>query len=217
MNAALRCFNSVSVRHCRRRLATRSSLARTLSAAMSAQVRHHSLSGEEDGVPAEKRQRVDSNQDSGLSFPALIRATSSIGQPQKKQARKQKRKPLPEPCSPEDVLWHDVVALLGSHTVDHKIAQGTEWDSPFGFREEVEVEVSKLSSNGTLPSSSPYCVDFRSLSFCRRRIGHRTGSTFVVGYRSAVRTAWGKDTRPSVPQFSVALLCGPARGDNPQC
>jgi len=205
---------TVSVRHCRQRLAKRSSLVRALSAAMSAQVRHHSISDEEGGV---KRQRVDNHQDSGLSLPAPITVTSSVGQPQKKQARKQKRKPLPEPCSPEDVLWHDVVALLGSQTVDHKIAQGTEWDSPFSFREEVEVEVSKLSSNGTLPSSSLYCVDSGPLSSCRRCLGNRTGSTFIMGYRSAVRTAWGKDPRTSLPQFSVALLCRPARRNISQC
>ncbi|KAL4069155.1 S-adenosyl-L-methionine-dependent methyltransferase [Scleroderma citrinum] len=86
-------------------------------------------------------------------MPAPTRVTSSTGQ--KKQTRKKKRKPLPDPCSPEDVLWNDVVSLLGSESVDHKIAQGVEWDSPFGFREEMEVEVSKLSSSGDALALGP--------------------------------------------------------------
>ena len=120
-------------------LATKLRLVRALSTAMAAQVRHLPLSDQEEGAPAEKKQRVEGNQ---LSLPAPSRTL-------KKQTRKQKRKFLPEPCSPEDVLWNDVAGLLGSDIVDHKIAQGIEWDAPFSFREELEVEVSKLSSNGT--------------------------------------------------------------------
>ncbi|KIO01234.1 hypothetical protein M404DRAFT_150637 [Pisolithus tinctorius Marx 270] len=124
---------------------------------MSGQVRHHSVSDQEDTAPAEKRPRVDVSEAS--LTPASTRATSSIGQGQKKQhARKEKKRKkhaMPEPCSTEDVLWHDVVSLLGSETVDQKIAQGVEWESPFDFREELEVTVSALSSNGDALAIGP--------------------------------------------------------------
>lgn len=124
---------------------------------MSGQVRHHSVSDQEDTAPAEKRPRVDVSE-ANLT-PASTRATSSIGQGQKKQhARKKKKRKkhaIPKPCSTEDVLWHDVVSLLGSETVDQKIAQGVEWESPFDFREELEVTVSALSSNGDALAIGP--------------------------------------------------------------
>ncbi|KAG6333304.1 hypothetical protein ID866_5781 [Astraeus odoratus] len=124
---------------------------------MSGQVRQHSLSDQEDNAPAEKRARLDGDTDS-LTTLHSTRATSSIGYSQKmpvRKAKKSAKRTLPEPCSSEDVLWHDVVSLLGSETVDQKIAQGTEWDSPFGFREELEVVVSKLSSNGDALALGP--------------------------------------------------------------
>ncbi|KAI5997783.1 tRNA methyltransferase [Pisolithus orientalis] len=132
-------------------------LTRGVVIAMSGQVRHHSVSDQEDTAPAEKRPRVDVSE-ANLT-PASTRATSSIGQGQKKQhARKEKKRKkhaIPEPCSTEDVLWHDVVSLLGSETVDQKIAQGVEWESPFDFREELEVTVSALSSNGDALAIGP--------------------------------------------------------------
>ena len=70
----------------------------------------------------------------------------------RKEARKAKKKGHhipPEPYSTEDVLWRDVVTVLGQDVVDTAINEGTEWDSPFEFREEVELMVHSLSSNGT--------------------------------------------------------------------
>ncbi|KAA1475389.1 S-adenosyl-L-methionine-dependent methyltransferase [Dentipellis sp. KUC8613] len=69
----------------------------------------------------------------------------------KKDARKQRKKHkhvLPEPGTSEDVVYKDVVAVLGQAAVDEAIASGTEWESPFGFLEEVEVTVSAMSSSG---------------------------------------------------------------------
>jgi hypothetical protein len=65
-----------------------------------------------------------------------------------RQKRKNPKNVLPEPYSSEDVLWRDVVSLLGKDVVDETLEAGTEWDSPFEFKQEVEVEVSCLSSSG---------------------------------------------------------------------
>lgn len=69
----------------------------------------------------------------------------------KKLARKARKKGqhiAPEPYSNEDVLWHDVESVLGKDVVDAALEAGTEYEAPFEFREEVEVEVHCLSSNG---------------------------------------------------------------------
>lgn len=56
-----------------------------------------------------------------------------------------------EPYSHEDVLWHDVRALLGAETV-HSAEQ---WEAPFHFREEIEVVVDRLSSHGSALALGP--------------------------------------------------------------
>ncbi|KAG5640537.1 hypothetical protein DXG03_008174 [Asterophora parasitica] len=62
--------------------------------------------------------------------------------------RRTKKTDLPEECSNEDVLWRDVVAALGQDVVDNALEDGTEFDSPFEFKQEVELEVSSICSNG---------------------------------------------------------------------
>ncbi|KAG6888915.1 hypothetical protein C0992_007102 [Termitomyces sp. T32_za158] len=60
-----------------------------------------------------------------------------------KRAKKRKGKAssLPEPCSAEDVIWRDVIAMLGQDVVDQALEDGTEFDSPFEFHQELEVEM----------------------------------------------------------------------------
>ena len=71
-------------------------------------------------------------------------------QSEKKGSKRKKRKHLlPEPYSQEDVLWRDVRDLLGADVVDGIIEEGREWESPFQFGEEVEVEVTAIASTGT--------------------------------------------------------------------
>jgi len=71
-------------------------------------------------------------------------------QSKKKASRKKKQKHLPpEPYSHDDVLWRDVRDLLGSEVADGIIEEGKEWESPFQYGEELEVEVSAISSTGT--------------------------------------------------------------------
>ncbi|KAK0503561.1 S-adenosyl-L-methionine-dependent methyltransferase [Armillaria luteobubalina] len=51
-------------------------------------------------------------------------------------------------CSPEDVQWQDIVALLGKDVVDQAIESETEFSSPFEKFEELEVKVVHMCSNG---------------------------------------------------------------------
>ncbi|KAH9990497.1 S-adenosyl-L-methionine-dependent methyltransferase [Russula vinacea] len=64
-----------------------------------------------------------------------------------KRRKKRKHTP-PEPGSSEDVISREVVRLLGSELVSRAEADGVDWESPFGFREEVELTVSSISSSG---------------------------------------------------------------------
>ena len=65
-----------------------------------------------------------------------------------KRNPKHKKINLPEPCSPEDVLWQEIKYVLGAETVEKAIESGVEFDSPFSPQEEVEVIVKSLSAGG---------------------------------------------------------------------
>ena len=64
-----------------------------------------------------------------------------------KRSKRRKHTP-PEFGSSEDVISREVVGLLGNQVVARAEADGVEWESPFGFREEVELTVSSISSSG---------------------------------------------------------------------
>lgn len=64
-----------------------------------------------------------------------------------KRSKRRKYTP-PDFGSPEDVISREVVGLLGNEIVARAEADGVEWESPFGFREEVELTVSSISSSG---------------------------------------------------------------------
>jgi len=64
-----------------------------------------------------------------------------------KRGKRRKHTP-PEFGSPEDVISREVVGLLGNQIVARAEADGVEWESPFGFREEVELTVSSISPSG---------------------------------------------------------------------
>ena len=72
-------------------------------------------------------------------------------QKQKKGGKKRLRKLMNiEPCSHDDVHWHEVCELLGQETVNEAAEEESLFDSPFEFKEEVELQISRLSSNGGL-------------------------------------------------------------------
>jgi tRNA (uracil-5-)-methyltransferase len=64
-----------------------------------------------------------------------------------KRSKKRKHAP-PELGSSEDVISREVVELLGRELVAQAEADGVERESPFGFREEVELTVSSISPSG---------------------------------------------------------------------
>lgn len=117
-----------------------------ISAAMSTRVRSGSpMSDPEAAEPLEKKMRLEGHteetNDSGLGAPGPSKKAS-------KKLKKKQKHVLPEPYSPGDVLWRDVVALLGNDTVEHAMQSNSEWKSPFSHRDELEVDVIALSSNG---------------------------------------------------------------------
>jgi len=64
------------------------------------------------------------------------------------QKRRQRESGVPEPCSPDDVLWRDVIAIVGQEAVNQASEDGTDFDSPFEYHQEVELEISSLCSSG---------------------------------------------------------------------
>jgi tRNA (uracil-5-)-methyltransferase len=62
--------------------------------------------------------------------------------------RRQRETGLPEPGSAEDVLWRDIVAVVGQDVVDKVSEDGTDLDSPFEYHQEVELQISSLCSSG---------------------------------------------------------------------
>ncbi|KAL1407007.1 tRNA(m5U54)methyltransferase [Vanrija albida] len=63
--------------------------------------------------------------------------------PQGKGKRKRNRRILPDPYSPGDILYHDVVDFLGKEYTDAVLAKGddSEWDAPEGLERFAEIEL----------------------------------------------------------------------------
>ncbi|EKM75220.1 hypothetical protein AGABI1DRAFT_64825 [Agaricus bisporus var. burnettii JB137-S8] len=76
------------------------------------------------------------------------RPKSELQSKKSKRKSKNKKFALPEACSPEDVLWHEIKSVLGPSVVGKAIEEGVEYESPFSFHEEVEVVVKSLSPSG---------------------------------------------------------------------
>ncbi len=123
----------------------------------------------------EKRPRLDAPEsETAISKPPqAVTSTASREHPQQgatkttnkqppRMTKRQKKKRLNiEPCSHDDVYWREVIGLIGQETVDSIAEAGQELESPFEFREEVDLEISQLSSNGMsvgLSHASPFCL-----------------------------------------------------------
>ena len=72
-----------------------------------------------------------------------------------REKKRPRRRAAIEPYSHDDVLWHDVRALLGAETVHSAEQRATDWDAPFHFREEIEVVVDRLSAHGNALARGP--------------------------------------------------------------
>ncbi|KIL61200.1 hypothetical protein M378DRAFT_82799 [Amanita muscaria Koide BX008] len=93
------------------------------------------LSDAEKDLPSPKKPRVDTKH------------ASRKGSGKKKTRRKDRA--LPEKYSAEDVLWQDVVSVLGGRSVvDNALEEGSEFDSPYDTGDVLEVEIVSLSSTG---------------------------------------------------------------------
>lgn len=68
---------------------------------------------------------------------------------QNKAAKKRRKKLIDiEPCSHDDVHWREVISLLGQDAVDAAMKEEMELEAPFELHEELELEISRLSSHG---------------------------------------------------------------------
>ena len=101
---------------------------------------------------------------------AKPRPANAEKQSKQKALKKKKKKQLPpEPYSHDDVLWRDVRDLLGAGVADGIIEDGKEWESPFQYGEELEVEVSTISSTGAFLSRlASASIDSSALSLSIR-------------------------------------------------
>lgn len=81
--------------------------------------------------------------------------------PSGKGKRKRNRRPLPDPYSPADVLYHDVVDFLGPEYVREVLARGddSEWTAPAGLERFsiVELNVGAMTVSGKSTSSATDC------------------------------------------------------------
>ncbi|KAJ3548963.1 hypothetical protein NM688_g5232 [Phlebia brevispora] len=86
---------------------------------------------------------------------------SHLQMPKAPRKYKLKTKP-PEPFSKEDIIWREVLSLLGQETIDKAKAEGKEWEAPYEKYQEVELVVSCLSAHGDslsiAPTSHPWVV-----------------------------------------------------------
>jgi tRNA (uracil-5-)-methyltransferase len=150
MWAALRALPSH--RHCPlRRLVSTIHLRRMSAQPQASRVRAAPDSGVE--LPEAKKARLASGTPPTIVQDDVSAPAQAEGvQLPKRSKRKHKhaRPDLPEPCSAEDVLWHEIKAVLGPSAIEKATEEGAEFDSPFAFLQEVEVVVKSLSPSGEL-------------------------------------------------------------------
>ncbi|KAF8228593.1 S-adenosyl-L-methionine-dependent methyltransferase [Tricholoma matsutake] len=69
--------------------------------------------------------------------------------------RRQRESGVPDPCSTEDVLWRDIIAVVGQDVMDKASEDETDFDSPFEYHQELELEITSLCSSGDAIALSP--------------------------------------------------------------
>ena len=80
--------------------------------------------------------------------PRLNGRKSQKNESKRAKIRRQKESGVPEPCSADDVLWRDIIAVIGQDALDKAAEDETDFDSPFEYHQEVELEIVSLCSNG---------------------------------------------------------------------
>ncbi|CAE6532955.1 unnamed protein product [Rhizoctonia solani] len=104
------------------------------------------LSSPVDSPPPPKRTKLEVTGASDVG-EALVESKHDGHKAKKPKKSRVKRQNI-EPYSHEDVLWHDVKAVLGSEAVEAATAQDKDWESPLPFGTELELTVSGLTSTG---------------------------------------------------------------------
>lgn len=164
--------------------------------------------------PLDKRPRLTSP----TVTPSLQAGITTSTSP--KRSKKRKHAP-PEFASPEDVISREVAGLLGEERVAQAEADGTEWKAPFGFREEVELTVSSISSSGM--SYFKVCATRLTHIFSprlpavpvpvltRRRTCPCPVAQASMGRRRSVRFTWRGHSRPRIQACKDVLLRRPTQ------
>ena len=93
-------------------------------------------------LSSDKRPRSTSPE---VATQAATRSTA----PKRRKKPKRYKRTQPDTGSLQDVISREVARLLGSELLAQAEADGLDWESPFGFREEVELTISSISSSGT--------------------------------------------------------------------
>jgi hypothetical protein len=116
--------------------------------------RHQPLAGYSKlMVGSPKPGEVRALPESELIQPPGKKPRLNGGMSQKKESKRakrhrQKESGVPEPFSVADVLWRDIIAVVGQDVLDKASEDETDFDSPFEYHQEVELEVASLCSSG---------------------------------------------------------------------
>ncbi|KAH7330701.1 S-adenosyl-L-methionine-dependent methyltransferase [Rhizoctonia solani] len=108
------------------------------------------LSSPVDSPPPTKRAKLNVTEEpagAGDVEEALVESKRDGHKVKKPKKSRVKRQNI-EPYSHDDVLWHDVKAVLGSEAVETATVRDTDWESPLQFGTELELTVSGLTSTG---------------------------------------------------------------------
>ena len=128
-----------------------------------------SLSAEQYG-PVSKKPRLDATTSTDFRVGGtegdeiVIREDQNqrFGPKVPKKKKKKKDPPLPEPCSPADVLYREIRSLLGENVVDEITQAGNAFKSPYSRGEEVVVKIRMIGSGGQSLNftSLPFLIPF---------------------------------------------------------
>lgn len=104
-----------------------------------------------------------------------------------------------DPGTHDDVFWREVRSLLGDEVVKAAIEDGTDLDSPFKFHDEVELTISRMSSNGAR-SVTKHTLRLCSCSsyHLNRRRARRRAVFETLGHRCSILAARREGTRSGV-------------------
>ena len=80
---------------------------------------------------------------------AILNQNLPSNKSHKKNKKKKREPPMPEPCSPSDVLYREIKGLLGEDAVDRVTKAGDAFKTPYERGEEVVVKIEMIESGGT--------------------------------------------------------------------